>query len=157
MSLSVFQSSRQFVVLMGWLWFLLLLQGCSGAPFFRDLLEPEVKVKNVKVMQANLQEALLNVNMMVYNPNSYEIALDEINYRIKLNGRRFSEGVARENLKVGPKATTLIPLPLTVKYSDLLLSLDDIAKGRQLTYDVEGDAKVGLFAIPFSKAGNLDL
>ncbi|MFN8792289.1 MAG: LEA type 2 family protein [Bdellovibrionales bacterium] len=114
-------------------------------------------MKNVKVMQADLKEALLNVNMMVYNPNSHEIVLDEIQYKIKLNGRHFSEGVARENLKVGAKTTTLIPLPLKVKYSDLLLSLDDIAKGKQLTYDVVGDAKLGLFAIPFSKSGNLDL
>lgn len=134
-----------------------LLASCAATNALRDLVEPKVELKNVEVKEAGFQDARLLFNLEVQNPNAREIAVDQLNYIIKLNGKKFTEGTANENLKVGANSSAVIGLPVKVKYSDLASSLADLMKNRLINYELEGDVKLGLFSIPFEKLGVVEL
>lgn len=131
------------------------LVGCATK--LQNLKEPQVELKNVKVKELGMSDVKLLFNFSVQNPNPVEVAVDEIEYNLKLNGKDFTKGTLSENLKVGPESSVVIPLPVSFKYQDLFGNLSELLKSRKLDYEVDGSINLGLLSIPYKKSGLVEL
>lgn len=131
------------------------LLGCASK--LQNLREPKVELQNVKVKELGFDTAKLLFNFTVQNPNPVEVAVDEIQYNLKLNGKDFTKGTLSENLKVGPESSVVIPLPVNFKYQDFAGNLSEFIKNRKMDYQVDGDIRLGLISIPYKKSGQVEL
>lgn len=131
------------------------LIGCASQ--YMNLQEPKVELKDVTVKELGVEDAQLQFNFSVNNPNPVEVAVDEIEYSLKLNGKPFTDGILRENLKVGPQSSVVIPLPVSFKYKDFMNSLSDLLKKRKMDYQVDGSLHLGPLAVPYKKSGQFEL
>ncbi len=137
------------------LWVLAGTMGCATG--FKDLKEPKVKIQRVKVAEASLQGANLIFNLKVDNPNSRELAVNGVRYKIKVNGRDFADEFVDQKMEVAAHNNTIISLPLRLKYSEVFDSVSDLFRHRFLDYQVSGSVIVGLLPIPFESSGKIEL
>lgn len=129
--------------------------GCAHK--LQNLKEPEVELKNVNVKELGMSAAKLVFNFTVQNPNPVEVAVDEIDYNLKVNGKDFTKGTLSENLKVGPESSVVIPIPLSLKYGEIIGNLADFLKNKKLNYEIDGDIRLGLLSIPYKKSGLVEV
>ena len=122
------------------------------------LQDPEVTVLNVDVADITLSEISLNVNMNVRNPNSIPLKLDRITYQFNISGDTVTEGTMAEGLQVPALGENTLRLPLKFKFSTVSGILQGILKNSfTKEYELKGSAQLGIFSIPFSKRGEVQL
>lgn len=132
-----------------------LFSACSSIP--TNLEQPKVDLQKVDVTNSDFSKAQLVFNFLVHNPNSVPIAVDQVDYALKLNDKPFTKGVLDQGLKVGANSSVVVPLPIQVSYSDLASSLSSFLQQGSSKYQIEGEVKLGLFSIPFSENGEVKL
>lgn len=133
------------------------LTGCESLTksFLKD---PEVTVLNVDVTDITLSEISLSVNMNVKNPNSIPLKLDRVTYQFNVSGNTVTEGSMTEGLQVPAAGENNLRLPLKFKFSTVSGILQGLMQ-KSLTkdYELKGSAQLGIFSIPFSKRGEIQL
>ncbi len=135
--------------------FLSLISGCStltGA-----LKDPELQLQQVDLGEADLSKATLIFHFLVKNPNSVDLSVDQLEYKLQVNGKPLTAGVLEEGLRVGARSSVTIPLPVAIKYSDLSSSLSQLFSQGSSAYLLSGIVKMGLLRLPFEKKGELNL
>lgn len=138
--------------------FLLLnLVACSSLQDWAIGQKPEAKLKEVFIKEADMTGALLVFVVNVQNPNKHDLKIDEIAYRVFLDGKEVSQAKTEKNILVKAEQETEVPIPLPVKYSQIFDNMAAALTAGSITYKIEGDAKVSPFSIPFSKSGKVDL
>ena len=133
------------------------LTGCESLTksFLKD---PEVTVLNVDVTDITLSEIMLSVNLNVKNPNSIPLRLDRVTYQFNISGDTVTEGTMTEGLQVPAAGENNLRLPLKFKFSTVAGILQGLMQN-SLTkeYELKGSAQLGIFSIPFSKRGEVQL
>lgn len=121
------------------------------------LQEPKVELAGVSVKNVDLNGATLVFNIAVENPNSVEIKLDQVNYKVFLNNKEITQASTEKNIAIAGKATGYVDLPLPIEYSKVFTNLKDLLVSETASYKIEGNAKMNFISIPFSKEGNVKL
>ncbi len=130
-----------------------LLSGCAMVK--EHVKQPEVDLRDVQVVAMSLADVQLAFDLDVRNPNPVGISMQDLSYRLELANKTFSNGTLGERLRIGANQQSRITLPLTLRYSDVLDSLTDLGGKDELDYRISGEAKFGLFAIPYSQSGSI--
>ena len=128
--------------------------GCASLSGWK---EPKVDLKELYIKDTNLVGTTLVFVLNVENTNDREIKVDEVNYKIMLDGQAFANSKTEEVIRVGPKASAPVEIPLPIRYVDLFSHLNKALNSSQIEYAIEGDAKVSFFKVPFKKQGQLKL
>lgn len=134
-----------------------LLTGCESLTksFLKD---PEITVLSVNVTDITLSEISLNVNMNVKNPNSIPLRLDRVTYQLNISGDTVTEGTMTEGIQVPASGENTLRLPLKFKFSSVAGILQGLLQNSfTKEYELKGSAQVGIFSIPFSKRGEVQL
>ena len=134
-----------------------LLTGCESLTksFLQD---PEVTVMGVDVTDISLSDISLLVNMNVKNPNSIPLKLDRVTYQFNLSGNTVTEGTMTDGLQVPAAGENNLKLPLKFKFSSVSGILQGLMKNSfTKEYELKGSAQLGIFSIPFSKRGEVQL
>ncbi len=121
----------------------------------RKMDPPKIEIQGVRVENAGWEGAKLLFAVHVANPNPYALQVDGVDYSVELGGKQVAKESIQSKLAVDAKSSTVLQLPLTVKFTDLFESLNTIFKAELITYRLKGSAKVGLFSIPFDETGKL--
>lgn len=132
------------------------LTGCSGL-LNKFMKEPKVDIERVDIRDATLTQAKLVFVLKVQNPNSFDIKIDEVSYKVLLNNEPFAVAKTDQVVVVKEKSDTLVELPLPVHYDKLWKNLQSLVMAKSLTYKIEGDAKLSSLSIPFKEEGKLEL
>jgi LEA14-like dessication related protein len=136
--------------------FLIPLSGCETL-ISAVLKEPNVQLSRVSVRDSSVRGATLVLALKVDNPNAIALSVDELRYKVELAGQMIADSQSNKEVSVPANGSSEIEIPLAVKYEQLISSLQILMAGGTTQYKVTGDAKMGLFRLPFIKAGSLQL
>ena len=136
-----------------------MLGGTLGCSILgKSLLEqPKVELASVSVKGMTSAEAIVVFGVKVDNPNSVSLRVDRLNYDIDIGDKPFSKGQLDKAAEVTGHNSAVIEVPVAVKYRDVLSSLlSFIGKGSS-KYKIKGEARMGLFTVPFEHSGEFKL
>lgn len=128
--------------------------GCASLSGWK---EPKVDLKDLYIKDTNLVGTTIVFVLSVENTNEREIKVDEVNYKISLDGQAFANSKTQQPVVIAPKASAPVEIPLPVRYVDLFAHLNKALNSSQIEYAIEGDAKMSFFKVPFKKQGHLKL
>lgn len=145
-----------FIVAMAGAVFLALPLGCSSV-MQAVLSEPKVTFGSIAVRDANNEGAVVVVGLNVENPNRVGLQVDELNYVLEMGGRQVAASKLEKPAQIEARATTKVEIPIPFRYDQVFSSvLDLLAKGTA-GYKIKGEARIGLFKLPFDQSGELKL
>lgn len=132
------------------------LTGCSLIG--KQLVEkPKVALSSVNVKDVGVNGATVVFGVEVDNPNSIALTVDAVRYEVEIGGKPLTAGSLEKAASVPAKDKAIVPIPVTVKYSDVFSSLMGFLDEGKSQYRVKGEAKFGFFTIPFDQTGELKL
>lgn len=133
----------------------LLLGACAALQ--EVVKEPEVSVEEMQIKGVSLSEMQMDFILRVENPNPVGISLSGLSYQLDVEGKSLIAGDSRERLKVAANDTGRMTLPLNLKYKEVFGGLEAIFRQETLRYALKGDLDFGLFRLPYSKQGVIEL
>lgn len=114
---------------------------------------PEVKLEQVRVENISLGEATLMFDLNVFNPNTRDLQVDGIDYKLSLNAKDFAAGKYEKVTELPGQKTVKVSLPIKVEFQRVFESLMSALKKPETKYMLEGSARLGVFTIPFREDG----
>jgi len=132
--------------------------GCAmlGRQAFKD---PEVKLKDVKLLGVGLTGGQLNVDLEVYNPNHYRLDATKVHYQVNMAGDsvKIADGVLDNRFTVEEGQRSVVTIPVTFTYAGLGAAGRSLMNTGGVNYHVIGDVAVGTpvgsFTVPFNTTG----
>ena len=110
-----------------------------------DIKKPTAKVDDVKITGLSLEEADLEFDIAVSNPNAVSITLAGFDYDLLLNNQSFIKGKQDKTVKVAANGTSAVKLPLSLHYMDIYKTYQALAREDHINYAL----KTGLiFDVP---------
>jgi LEA14-like dessication related protein len=138
---------------MVWVIVLLLAGGCATLQGI--VRKPEVRFAGVSLDHMSLFEATPVFNFKMTNPNPVRIAVERVSYSMKINDRKFVNGVVNKGSRIGSNDSEIVSVPVTIDYLDLFETLTELNRSELIRYELSGDFDVGPFRIPFGHEGSL--
>ncbi len=131
------------------------LGGCAVVK--EHVKEPQVNLRDVRVTAMSLTGATLAFDLDVRNPNPLGISMQGFTYRLDLGGETLLKGTEDRKLHVGANRTSQVTVPLSLEFDKVYKLLASLKGKDTVQYHVSGDAKFGLFSVPYDKTGTLPL
>lgn len=126
-----------------------LLSACGL--FGNHFADPEVALVGLRLGPADGMVQTVMVDLLVTNPNSSELKLNAIQYRIRLEGRDLISGVSREPFEVPAGGSEKYTVPATINLlSGFGFIKDVLTKPRdRINYELNATLEPnGLFSMP---------
>lgn len=154
--------------LMLWLSLILLttsFQGCKAANEilkYSGMQKPTVKVTHVDVQKFSLITADFVFDLEISNPNSVGIDLNGFDYEFYINEKSFVKGNQENSMKIEPKGSSTVHIPLTVDFADIFSIFSDLATKKKASYQLVTGFHfevpvLGKVRVPATKKGEFEL
>ena len=125
---------------------LLLTAGCLGLPNPLTRVDaPSLLLLDVRPIQGGNLEQRLELDLLVQNPNNFDMVLDGMRLQLEMNRQRVAQAVSSQAVSIGRLGETRVTVQASITQLDLarsLLSLGDEERNGSLTYRIAGDAFV---------------
>lgn len=140
----------------------LALTGCAGLGGLSRMVEPEVDVTDVRLLGTTLTGADLLVEFRVDNPNAVRLVLDDIGYRLRLNGQPLLDGRRDQRTEIAANGRSTIELPLTLKFEDIYRVIRSFEGRQRPNYDLDADFRfdvpvLGAVTVPVTRRGEIPM
>lgn len=122
-----------------------------------QLEKPKVDLHSVYAKDATATGTTLLFVVNVDNPNNQEIKVKEIAYKVFISGKELSDAKTEKPIVIPALKSQLIEIPLPVSYASILNNIAEVLFNKEVTYKIEGTAKLSFVSIPFSKEGKVEL
>jgi LEA14-like dessication related protein len=114
------------------------------------------------VGKLSLDGAAMKLKLKLKNPNDFDINFSGLNYAVKLQGKEFASGLAKNLTPLNANSENLMDLDLNVSFKELGRSALAILKGAGTQYEIKGDFLLNKpgqaeSRIPFLKSGEIPL
>lgn len=119
--------------------------------------EPKVQLESVQFKGADGDSAIVAVALDIENPNSVALEVDAIDYELEVEGKVLAKGNIDKPSSVPANGKATLEVPVRVRYGDLFASVLAFLQPGARKYKIKGSAKIGLFRIPFEKAGEVKI
>ena len=121
---------------------------------------PKVSLKSVDISGFSFLGASLNFVLELDNSNPFAVALNGLDYGIKLGGTEFVNGEAKTITNIAQNGKSTIKIPLNVNFLKLGQSAYNLLTGDSSEYELTGNMKfnvpkIGEKSFPFSKLGEV--
>lgn len=137
---------------------ILLITACAGS--IVKPLAPEVSFASLSVKEASLFSQTFEVMLNVDNPNSFDAAIDYLEYELYLNEVKVGSGSQQDDYTLAAKNRSQIPLEFSTNILNLLSSLNKASRqNNKPKYRVIGKVKIKKWpgSHAFDRSGELDL
>jgi len=123
---------------------------------------PELALKDVKISSLSLKEASIAFDLELGNSNSFPIALEALDYSVKLDGRDFIKGIRTDINTISKNGKLKLEIPLELNFLESGYSVYKVFKDLSADYELSGTMKfrvpkIGLRDFPFNKTGKVSL
>ena len=121
---------------------------------------PHVALENVRLLQARGLMQMIRVDLLVSNPNDFDIPLTGLGFSMTVNGADFAQGLSNETVTVPRLGRATVPVEVTIPMLAVLRQLQAVQKHGRLDYHLSGTVfldHVLLPSIDFDRTGSLDL
>lgn len=139
---------------------LLFFTGCTALRDLANIQKPNLEYSNMSVQSINFNEAELLFNFDVNNPNPVGITASEYNYNFLVNDNSFLSGKQDSNVKIGANGKSVLQVPVTLKYSELLNTFNSLLRSSAFDYGLDTEfvfdiPGIGQQRLPVSASGSL--
>lgn len=139
-----------------------LTTGCSFLEKSGAWVKPEVKVVESRLVGLTLNKAMLEVELEVYNPNRYSIALGALDFQLDLQKAKILEGKQPQGNKLAAGKSVRVILPLEVEFAELVGFVSNLSDLNSLAYLVAGGMTfdlpaIGPMRIPYQAKGEIPI
>ena len=143
--------------------FALMLIALAASACSRGVRQPEVRLEGVRVGGVGLRGGTVYAQVLVTNPNGFDLETEELNYDLQLADPAdeskwisFAKGRIEERIRIGDHDSKIIEIPIQFRYDDFGGAVKSLIDTGTFNYRVTGDVKlsgpIGR-TIPFSKTG----
>jgi LEA14-like dessication related protein len=123
--------------------------------------QPTFALKEVAITRLSLTDVHFRFGIEAQNPNSFDLDLKGLEYRVFFNDREVGRGRLDQEVRIAKNSATLVQVPLQTAFKSLGDPLGLVLGGQDLKYRIEGSALVkatlGSATIPFSKSGEIKI
>ena len=133
------------------------LGGCAGVD---DTLPPEIKLINLRPVEATGFEQRFQVDLRIINPNDFALDLDGLTFELDVNERRFASGVSDRAFTVPRLGEATTSVTASTSLIEMVQQVMGLAERTDLTYRLSGLAYLNNFAqrrVPYESSGKLEL
>lgn len=136
---------------------LTVVGGCSGLQL--GMRKPEVTVADIRPLDGNLLEQRFVLSLRVTNPNTVEIPIEGLTFRLDLNGQQFATGVGNKPVVIPRLGDGLVEVIATTGLASLLRQFKELARGHEKAeYRLRGRLVTGNFGgFDFDRTGEVNL
>ncbi len=132
------------------------LGGCAGLRL--GMQKPEVSVANIRLLDGNLLEQRFLLTLRVMNPDTSEIAIEGLTFKVDLNGQPFAKGVGNQPVVVPRLGEAMVEVTATTGLGGLLRQLKAFKGREKVDYRISGRLVTGNFGgIDFDQTGEVEL
>lgn len=139
---------------------IVLLFGLVGCVRPQTVQAPSIMLQNVKLMEAQGLNQKLQVELLVSNPNDFDIPLTGLRFDIQMNGLNFAEGLSNRRVDIPRLGRAVVPVDVTVSILAVMKQIQAVRKKKGLEYRLAGSAFLDNVLLPkvdFDREGKLDL
>ena len=109
------------------------------------LREPRVSFQSAAITNLNFTGAQLLCKVRVENPNAFDIPFPETGWQLFINNNSFINGTVRNNQRIGARKSTIVNVPVDLKYFDIFNTFNSLRGSQTANYKIALALK---FAIP---------
>jgi LEA14-like dessication related protein len=143
----------------------LTLAGCAGLGLGESIRRPQVDVVGVDIQEVHLTGADLLLEFEVDNPNAVGLLLDQVGYRLRMNGEHLLDGRREERTQIAAHGESRVTIPVNVQFDDLyrvIRSFRGTDRAQRPSYQLDADFRfdvplLGAVTVPVSKEGDIPL
>jgi LEA14-like dessication related protein len=104
---------------------------------------PRVDFGDINVKELSFSGADVEVSFRVRNPNPFSIAVSQVDYLLKVNGREWLDSTLDEEIRVEGSESREVRIPLRLSTTQLGSAMMDIMSGNStFQYDLTGSAEI---------------
>lgn len=122
---------------------------------------PVVNLRDVRVLGLGTSGGQLEVQLGVYNPNSYRLDATRFTYRVFVGDSvGLANGILDTRQTVQASDSTIIKIPVSFTYAGLGAAASQLLRTGAVNYKVAGDVTVGSavgnFTVPYTASGTFN-
>jgi LEA14-like dessication related protein len=139
---------------------LILFAGLSACVTPQTVQAPSIALQNVKLLEAEGLNQKLQVELLVSNPNDFDIPLTGLRFGMQMNGLDFAEGLSNQRVDIPRLGRAVVPVEVSVSILAVMKQIQAVQKKKGLEYRVAGTAFLDHVLLPkvdFDREGKLDL
>ncbi len=121
---------------------------------------PRIALQNVRLLEARGLMQMIRVDLMVSNPNDFDIPLTGLDFIMTVNGKDFAEGLSNAAVNLPRRGRATVPVDVSISMLAVLLQLQAVQKQGSLDYHLTGTAFLDHVLLPkvdFDRKGSLGL
>lgn len=100
---------------------------------------PEIKLKGVTVKNLSFKEAEIVAQVVIDNPNAFDLAFSDFDYQLNINQQTWGQGKIRESNNVPKKGKAAIDIPVKLNMMSMGQTVDQLLSNKQaLEYQLTG-------------------
>jgi LEA14-like dessication related protein len=102
----------------------------------------------------------LRVELLVSNPNVFDIPLTGLKFGMRMNGLNFAEGLSNQRVDIPRLGRAVVPVEVTVSVLAIMKQIQAVQRKNGLDYRVAGTVYLDHVLLPsvdFDRQGKLDL
>lgn len=127
-------------------------------PFFKDL---EIGLKPLEVKTLTIGGTEFTLSFVFRNPNSFEVSLGPLSYKLEAEGRTIAQGTIPGSQKVETQGEVNFSLPLVLDFFEVGREIHDILGKPSAAFLLSGDFRFdcawGEFRMNFAQKGDLSI
>lgn len=144
---------RFFTVLL----FSLTVAGCVTP---QSVEPPRIALENVRLLKPEGLSQRLQVDLLVSNPNDFDIPLTGLQFSMLAGGQQFAEGLSDKRITIPRLGRATVPVEIRVSVISVFQQIQEIQSAGSLTYQVTGKAfldHILIGSVPFDRMINVTL
>ncbi|SMO82260.1 LEA14-like dessication related protein [Gracilimonas mengyeensis] len=112
---------------------------------------PKLSIKNVALENLSLTKADVEVNLIIDNPNAFDLSFSNFNYNLSLNDTSPISGTMDQAIHINQKSESEVTVPISLSLLEMGAALQSVLRGGDdIEYSLEGsstvDASLPLFS-----------
>lgn len=139
---------------------ILLIAGLGGCVAPQKVQAPSIALQDVKLLNTEGLTQYLRIELLVSNPNDFDIPLTGLKFGMQLNGLDFAEGLSDQRVDIPRLGRAVVPVEVTVSVLALMRQIQAVQKKHGLDYRVAGTVFLDHLLLPsvdFDREGKVDL
>ncbi len=137
---------------------LLLSLGACVTP--QSVEAPQVALESVRLLEAKGLVQRVRIDLLVSNPNDFDIPLTGLDFSMTVNGADFAKGLSEETVTVPRSGNAVVPVDVTINMLTVFNQIQAVQTRGALDYRLTGTAYLDHLLLPsvdFDRTGSLSL
>jgi LEA14-like dessication related protein len=139
---------------------IIFFAGLGGCISPRQVEAPSIALQDVMLLNTEGFTQHLRVELLVSNPNDFDIPLTGLKFGMRMNGLNFAEGLSNQRVDIPRLGRAVVPVEVTVSVLAIMKQIQAVQRKNGLDYRVAGTVYLDHVLLPsvdFDRQGKLDL